>query len=154
MDKWREVCDFSPSKFLIGTSYATEIHKRPFPCCASPNHGPPVRRWFTLSPGFRNGCLVTLTACFASYGVGPYTSDIGRTPVSHPLLASPYTPCTLGPEHTGRIWHSKCFIRNGARCRTRIGVNHLGRVAHNFSANLALKQGGTLRTLTTSKRNW
>ena len=26
---------------------------------------------------------------------------------------------------------------NGATCRTRIGVNHLGRVTHNFSVNLA-----------------
>ena len=31
-------------------------------------------------------------------------------------------------------------LRNGARCRTRIGVNHLGRVAHDFSANLACCQ--------------
>ena len=33
-------------------------------------------------------------------------------------------------------------FQDGARCRTRIGVNHLGRVAHDFSANLAFKMGG------------
>ena len=48
-----------------------KLFMRTFPCCASPNLGPTVRRWFCLSPDFRNSSLLTLSACFASILSGP-----------------------------------------------------------------------------------
>ena len=61
--------------------------------------------------------------------------------LSFELCSSSYW--TMGVEPM--TYRTKVYDRNilcdfyGASCRTRIGVNHLGRVAHNFSAKLAFK---------------
>lgn len=102
MDKWREVCDFTPSKFLIGTSYATEIHKRPFPCCASPNLWVARVPWLGFSP------IRHMGSCNIGNHVRPFlgwtfTTYAVRTPESSAVACESLHPLYFWADAFGTL---------------------------------------------------
>ena len=89
-----EEYDIHPLNFLIGTPYAPKIVYAHFPVLRL------TESWADRAPlvsplaWLLQRLLANIVGLFRLNFEWTFTPDMGRTPVSHPLLASPCTPCT------------------------------------------------------------